>query len=201
MMTIEQAHRRRFWGALLAMGFAACQAREQPKSAQETPPAVAVATTATTTTTTTMPAPPPVWRNAKWGMTAAEVLAAFPGEAERLAQPASFGQARPGWADLAIPAYEADGAKFHVLFGFAAGALSRIQLAAAKPEAGVCEDVEKRLTAEHGAPSSRQDTATSMRTQEIVWALPAQTTTLACAEQRTLGFRTVTLDYAATAGP
>jgi hypothetical protein len=198
MMTVETPVRRRALGLLLAaLAVAACQGREQPRPAAETPPAALTTSTTTTTTTTTMPAPPPVWRSAKWGMKPAEVLAAFPGEAERPAQPASFGQPRPGSADVAIPAYDADGTKFRVLFGFTSGALSRIQLAAPKAEAGACEDVEKRLTAEHGAPSSSQDAATSMRTKEIVWTLPAQTVTLACAEKPSLGFRTVTLDYAA----
>ena len=201
MMTVKPVRRRALGVLLAALAVGACQGREQPKPAPETSPPVAMTTTTTTTTTTTMPAPPPVWRSAKWGMKPAEVLAAFPGEAERPAQPASFGQPKPGSADLAIPAYDADGTKFRVLFGFTSGALSRIQLAAAKAEAGACEDVEKRLTAEHGAPASSQATATSMRTKDIVWTLPAQTVTLACAEKPSLGFRTVTLDYAATAGP
>jgi len=130
-------------------------------------------------------------------MKKAEVLAAFPGEAQRLPQPAPFGQPRPGTSDVAIPGYEAEGAKFRVLFGFSSDALSRIQLFAAKAGTSTCEDAEKRLTGEHAATSSRTDTATSMQTNEIVWTLPGQTITLTCAEKPSLGFRTVMVDYVA----
>lgn len=178
--------------------FAACQAKEQAPSAQPVPASTVVTTTTTSsTTTTTMPPPPPVWRGAKWGMKKAEVLAAFPGEAKRLAPPASFGQPKPGASDLAIPAFEADGTTFRVLFGFTAGGLNRIQLSAAKAAASTCEDAEKRLTEEHGAPSSRSDAVTSLLTKEFVWTRPAHTITLTCAEKPSLNFRTVTVDYVA----
>jgi hypothetical protein len=174
----------------------ACRAKEQATSTQQAPPSTVVTTT-TSTTTTTLPPPPPVWRGAKWGMKKAEVLAAFPGEAQRLPQPVAFGQPRPGTSDVAIPGYEVDDAKFRVLFEFASDALNRIQLFAAKAGTSTCEDVEKRLTGEHAAPSSRRDTATSMQTRDIVWTLPGETITLACAEKPSLGFRTVTVDYVA----
>ena len=183
---------------LLVFGLllAACRAKEQAPSPPPASPST-VAAAATTTTTTTLPAPPPVWRTARWGMTKAEVLAAFPGEAQRLARPADFGPPRPGPSDLAIPAYEADGATFRVLFGFGPAGLGRIQLSAPKPSASTCEDLEKRLTAEHSKPSSRSDTETSLQSQEVVWTTGAETITLACLEKPSLGFRTVALDYAA----
>jgi hypothetical protein len=133
-------------------------------------------------------------------MKKAELLAAFPGEAQRLPTPSDFGPPRPGPSDVAIPAYEADGSTFRVLFGFGADGLGRIQLTAVKPSAATCEDLEKRLTEEHAKPSSRNAVETSLRGQEILWTTPAETITLSCLEKPALGFRTVTLDYTAAGG-
>lgn len=188
---------------LLAAGVAlgACRSNEPAPSTQQSPPTtVAAAPTTTTTTTTTMPAPPAVWRTARWGMKKAEVLAAFPGEAKRPAGPADFGQPRPGRSDVAIPAYEADGATFRVLFGIGADGLNRIQLTALKPSPTTCEDLEKRLTEEHGK-GSHGDTGTSLRGEATVWATGAETITLHCVEKPSLGYRSVTLDYAAGSAP
>jgi hypothetical protein len=172
----------------------ACGPKEQAASPPPPPSTVAAATTSTTTTTTTMPAPPPAWRAAHWGVKKTELLAAFPGEAQKLAQPADFGQPRPGPSDISIPAYQADGATFRVLFGFGAG-LDRIQLTALKPSPATCEDLEKRLTDENGKPASRAETSGSLPGQEMVWNTAVARIALACAEKPSLGFRTVTLDY------
>jgi hypothetical protein len=126
-----------------------------------------------------------------------ELLAAFAGEARRLDKPASFGKPRPGAANVGIPVYEIEGTPFRVLFGFGASGLNRIQLAAPKAQHGACEDLEKRLTEENGQPSSRAETVTSIRTKECAWSLPRQTISLTCTDMPSLGFRSVTLDYAA----
>lgn len=182
-------------GLLIATtALSACGPKEQAASPPPPPATVAAATT-TTTTTTTMPAPPPAWRSARWGMKKAELLAALPGEAQKLATPVDFGQPRPGPSEIAIPAYEADGSTFRVLFGFGAEGLGRIQLTALKPSAAACEDLEKRLTDENGKPSSRGETGGSLPGQEIVWTTPAARIALACAEKLSLNFRTVALDY------
>ena len=173
---------------------AGCGTREQA-SPQAGPQHASPSAAPPTTTTTTVPAPPPVWRTARWGMTKDEVLAAFPGEAQRLAKPADFGPSRPGSSDVAIPAYEADGVKFRVLFGFESNALNRIHLAAVKPGDATCSDLEKLLTEKHSAPATRNDTGTSLRGEEFVWKRPDQTITLACAGVASLGFRSVTLIY------
>ena len=111
------------------LALASCGKKEPPAPqarGQETPSA---APATTPPPPTTVPTPPPVWRAARWGMTRDDVLAAFPGEAQRLAQPAPFAQPQPGSSvaagssDLAIPAYEADGVTFRVLFGFESKAL------------------------------------------------------------------------------
>jgi len=183
---------------ILLMATAAALSACKPKEQAATPPpptTVAAATTSTTTTTTTMPAPPPAWRTARWGMKKAEVLAAFPGEAQKLAAPVDFGQPRPGPSDIGIPAYEADGATFRVLFGVGPEGLGRIQLTALKPSSAACEDIEKRLTDEHGKPASRGDVGGSLPGQEIVWTTPVARIALACAEKLSLNFRTVTLEY------
>jgi hypothetical protein len=134
-------------------------------------------------------------------MTRAEVLAAFPGEAQRLATPAAFAQPQPGSStpagssDLAIPAYEFEGTKVRVLFGFEADALNRIHLSAARASETTCVDLEQRLTAEHSAPAQRGATGGSLKGEEIVWRRPDQTIVLSCAGVARLGFQTVSLDY------
>jgi hypothetical protein len=195
-MTILRTRRRFVFGSLMAAAvLAACATKEQasPPSTQEA--RSSAAPTTTTTTTTTVPSPPPVWRSARWGMTKDEVLAAFPGEAQRLATPADFGPQVGGSTDIAIPAYEIDGLKFRVLFGFESDALNRVHLSAVKAGVTTCSDLEKLLTEKHSAPSDRSTTQTTVRGEQIVWKRPEQTITLACAEAPSLGYRTVTLDY------
>jgi hypothetical protein len=201
MMNIRTRREARL---ILLMATAAALSACKPKEQAATPPpptTVAAATTSTTTTTTTMPAPPPAWRTARWGMKKAEVLAAFPGEAQKLAAPVDFGQPRPGPSDIGIPAYEADGATFRVLFGVGPEGLGRIQLTALKPSSAACEDIEKRLTDEHGKPASRGDVGGSLPGQEIVWTTPVARIALACAEKLSLNFRTVTLEYTPPTAP
>ena len=199
----DTGRRRRFLLASVCVPFvlASCGKKEPPAPqarVQETPSA---APATTLPPPTTMPTPPPVWRAARWGMTRDEVLAAFPGEAQRLAQPAPFGQPQPGSSltagssDLAIPSYEADGVTFRVLFGFASKALDRIHLSAAKPGASTCEDLEKALTEKHAKPAQRTKTGSSLQGEEVAWRLPDQTIVLSCAGVPSLGFQTVTLDY------
>ena len=170
-----------------------CRNKEQPAPLPSAVPPPAA--TAPTTTTTTLPPPPPAWRGARWGMTKDEVLATFPGEATRLAQPAPFGPATPGSSDVAIPAWDGAGAQFRVLFGFDGPRLGRVHLNAIKPGDNTCGDVEKSLTAELGAPAGRNNTGTSLRGEEIVWKHPDHTITLSCAGVHSLGFRSVTLAY------
>ena len=196
-MVVNPTRRRPVVALLIvSAALAGCQAKEQAASPPPAPPTTVAAAT-TTTTTTLMPEPPPVWRAARWGMKKAELLGAFPGEARRPATPADFGQPRPGASDVVIPTYEADGTTFRVLFGFGTDGLGRIQLSAVTPSASTCEDLEKRLTEEHGKASSRNDTGTSLRGQEALWTMPAETITLACSERPSLGYRSVTLDYVA----
>jgi len=201
MMNIRTRREARL---ILLMATATALSACKPKEQAATPPpptTVAAATTSTTTTTTTMPAPPPAWRTARWGMKKAEVLAAFPGEAQKLAAPVDFGQPRPGPSDIGIPAYEADGATFRVLFGVGPEGLGRIQLTALKPSSAACEDIEKRLTDENGKPASRGDVGGSLPGQEIVWTTPVARIALACAEKLSLNFRTVTLEYTPPTAP
>jgi hypothetical protein len=200
VMSIVQMRRRFVLGSLVvaAAFLAACGTKEQPSPPPSTQAALpSVAPAPTTTTTTTVPTPPPVWRAARWGMTRAEVLAAFPGEAQRLDPPVAFGPQAPGASDVAIPAYELDGMKFRALFGFEADALNRVHLSAIKAAEATCGDLERLLTEKHTAPSDRSTTQTNLRTEQIVWQRPDQTITLACSEAPGLGYRSVSLDYTA----
>lgn len=185
---------------------ASCSKKEEPVPvAQQAPASTVPATTLPPPTPTPVPTPPPVWREARWGMTRADVLASFPTEAQKLEKPADFAQPQPGSSltagsgDVAIPAYEAGGATFRVLFGFEADALNRIHLAVPKPTAATCGDIEKALTDKHAAPSKRGATGSSLRGEEIVWTLPDQTVVLSCAGVRSLGFVSASLDYLAPA--
>jgi hypothetical protein len=128
-------------------------------------------------------------------MTKAEVLAAFPGQAQRLAQPAPFGAGLPGSTDVVIPVWEGEGAQFRVLFGFTDDALDRVHLTAIKPGDATCGDVEKALIEKFAEPSARNRTGTSLRGDEVVWKRPDHTVTLSCAGVHALGFRSVTLAY------
>jgi hypothetical protein len=182
-----------------------CSKQEQPAPVAQPPTPTTTVPTATTTlapaTPTPVPTPPPFWRTARWGMTKAEVLAAFPKEAQRLAKPAAFAQPQPGSSltsgasDIAIPSYEADGATFRVLFGFASDGLDRVHLNVPKAVAATCSDLEKALTGRHAAPSKRERTGGSLKGDEISWTLPDQTIVLSCAGVQSLGFLAVTLDY------
>jgi hypothetical protein len=193
-MSEARARGRAALAVLLMAAAVACAKKEEPPPPTTTLAAPSVAPV-TTTPTTTLPSPPPVWGAAHWGMTKDEVLAAFPAQAQRLGQPADFGPPMPGSTDIAIAAYEMEGTKFRVLFGFEGEALSRIQLSAAKAGEATCGDVEKLLTDKHAAPADRATTQTTVRTDQIVWRLPDQTISLSCSEARGLGYRSVTLDY------
>jgi hypothetical protein len=186
--------------------FASCTKKAEPPPP---PPPTTVATTLPPTTTTLAPAPtpvptpPPVWREARWGMTPAEVLAAFKGEAKKLPQPDRFaepqhGSSLPaGTSEIAIPSYEADGATFKVLFGFEKNALGRIHLSAQKPIAGTCGFVEGALNGRLATTPERKATGSSLRGEEITWKRPDQTVVLSCAGVASLGFLTVTVDFLA----
>lgn len=202
-MTSPACRRFAVAGLLVPLALLSCAKKETPAPQARAPETPSAAPTTTLPPPTTVPTPPPVWRTARWGMTKAEVLTAFPGEAQRLAQPAPFAQPQPGSSipagsgDLAIPAYEADGTKFRVLFGFQSDALDRVHLSAVKPGAGTCSDLEKVLTERHSAPSQRGATGSSLKGEEITWKRPDQTVILSCAGIPSLGFQTVTLDYMA----
>lgn len=188
--------KRPFFAGLIVVALLSGCGKEQPApQGSAAPPAASAAPATTTTTTTTLPPPPPAWGASRWGMTKDEVLAAFPGQARRLAQPAPFGPGAPGSTDVAIPAWEGEGAQFRVLFGFEAGALSRVHLTAIKPGDATCGDVETALTGRYSEPSARNRTGTSLRGDEIVWRHPDHTITLSCAGVHALGFRSVTLAY------
>jgi hypothetical protein len=177
------------------------KAEPPPPVAQATPTAAPTTTTTLPATPTPVPTPPPVWREARWDMTPQEVLAAFHGEAKKLAQPERFAEPQQGaslgggTSEIGIPSYAADGATFKVLFGFQKNALERIHLAAQKPTADTCATVEAALTARLSGPPERKPTGSSLRGEEISWRKPDQTVVLSCAGVASLGFLTVTLDY------
>jgi hypothetical protein len=200
-MTIRQTRRLFALASLVVpVVLVSCKAKEPPPQArtQETPPPTTAAPTTTLPSPTPVPTPPPVWRTTHWGMTKDEVLAALPGEAQKLAVPVQIGPSRPGGSsDLTIPAYEVAGVKFRVLFGFEAEALNGVHLSLSKAEFDTCSDVEKVLTEKHSAPAQRENTGTSLKGEQITWKLPDQTIILGCAGVPSLGYRSVSVDYLA----
>jgi len=149
-----------------------------------------------TTTTTTLPSPPAAWKAARWGMTRAEVLKAFPGQANALSPTVDFGPPNGGPSDLGIAAYEEAGVTYRVLFGFPGDKLGRVQLSSAKPPSGACTDVEKAVGAEHpGVAPERSTNQTNVRTDVAAWRVPEGSITLTCTENVNLGFRSLVLDY------
>lgn len=188
--------------------FASCSKKTEPPPVARATPTVAPTTTTTTTLApapTAVPTPPPVWREARWGMTPAEVLAAFRGEAQKLPKPERFaepqhGASLPGGTgDVVIPSYEADGATFKVLFGFDKNALGRIHLSAHKPVDGTCSYVEGALSERLAATPERKPTGSSLRGTEITWRRPDQTVVLSCAGVASLGFLSLSIDFVAPA--
>jgi hypothetical protein len=202
---------RRVLAALVAapLVIASCAKKEEPApvAQQQAAPTVAPTTTLPPPTPTAVPTPPPVWRTLRWGMTRAEVMAALPKEAQRLAKAADFAQPQigsslvPGSGDISIPSYESDGVTYRVLFGFGADKLDRIHLAVPKAAVSTCGDVEKVLTDTHGAATKRTATGASLKGEEIVWTLPDQTIVLTCAGVPSLGFVSVSLDRLAPPPP
>lgn len=185
---------------LLPLLAAGCGTRE-PAPAPQASGAAPATTLAPAPTTTTTTLPPPVWRTVRWGMTREEVLAAFPGEARRLPQPENFGQPTPGVTDVAIQEMAEGERRYRALFGFAASGLDRIHLVVPKPTYDTCGEIERELTAAHGAPAARRAIVASVPGQAVSWTLPAQTITLACTEKPSLGFRAVTLDRTPPGAP
>jgi hypothetical protein len=188
-------------GLLALLGGGACTKKEAPPPVARGPEPTAAPATTLAPPPTTVPTPPPVWRTARWGMSKPDAMAAFPGEAQRLPQPAPFAQPQPGSSlqagstDVAIPSIDEAGVTFRALLGFGPAGLDRIHLAAIKPGAGTCEDVEKALTEKHGPPARRAKTGSSLAGDEVGWTLPDQRIVLSCAGVAALGFQTVSLDY------
>ncbi len=118
------------------------------------------------------------WRAAKWGMTEAEALAAFPGEAERLAKPERLGE---GTATVGIPAYKIQSKEFAVVFGFdEKGGLHLVRItltdniAPGVLHSGSFDLLETLLTEKYGKPTSSKDeqVTPSMSSRTRMWRLP-----------------------------
>jgi hypothetical protein len=190
---------RRLAAAAIPLLAAACT-REPAPAPQASAPAGTLAPAPATTTTTTTTLPPPVWRTVRWGMSREEVLAALP-DARRLKAPEAFGQPTPGSTDVVIPEMTEGALRYRVLLGFAAAGLDRIHVVVPKANIDSCGDVEKALTAMHGAPSGRGQIGGSLSGESVAWTLPAETITLACTGKPSLGFYSVTIDHVPPAAP
>ncbi|MBK9517095.1 MAG: hypothetical protein IPO09_07010 [Anaeromyxobacter sp.] len=129
--------------------------------------------------------PPPAWREARWGMAPAEVLAAFPGEARS--------PLKPNWADdgpvlAEIPSFEIGDGSYKVYFVFTKEKLARILVAArslAEPEAvGRYDFLLKMLSGRYGAPEA---CSTDDKSKGVIrnvqvhcnWSAPSSKVTLA----------------------
>ncbi len=113
---------------------------------------------------------PPAWRAARWGMTPAEVVAAFPGEASLLSPPVTLPDGNV--VSAGIDGYAWEGLKVNVRFVFTEGRLALVSL---RTEQSRYVDAETfvalcdRLRKEWGAPleESKDDAFVDMR--QVRW--------------------------------
>jgi hypothetical protein len=111
---------------------------------------------------------------ARWGMTRDEVMAAFKGQARRLKKPVTFGRIV---GVVEVRQFEIYGSKFGVFFGFDnAGRLNGVELSAYPGTETMFESLERRLTEEHGVPTSQEtsgDRATPAgMLRQTTWRVP-----------------------------
>jgi len=105
------------------------------------------------------------WRNAKWGMTEDEVLAAFPNEAKRSAKPDAYSQGMV--STIEIPNLQISGNDFvaHFLFDAETKRLKAVNL---KPDSSVkaleiiFPTLERNLTEKYGKPDFSSDKSPSI---------------------------------------
>jgi hypothetical protein len=111
----------------------------------------------------------PAWREAKWGMTEEEVLAAFPGEARRLPKPVVFSE--QATATLEIPSVDVAGKPYNVTFQFspATRKLVHIQLkheSDTAPISVMFDELRTRLIEKYGQPADHSEGGD---TRDITW--------------------------------
>ncbi|MFI5338253.1 MAG: hypothetical protein ACHQ7N_00245 [Candidatus Methylomirabilales bacterium] len=103
------------------------------------------------------------WRSAKWGMTEAEILEIFKGEARKLDKEVRFSS---GTATVEIPDYSIDGTRYRVLFLFdvSTKTLTKIQIqpkretaASGALNAVLYRRLEMLLTEKYGPPTSAHE--------------------------------------------
>ena len=166
----------------------------QPKTASKVPPAKRTALAATPT-----PLPPVAWRNARWGMTAEEVLAAFPGEAQ-IKDPATRPWART-YCAVIIPRYEIEGSEFEVffLFGDDSHTLESVHLHTpdkARPIPEAYERLKPLLTQKYGKPASEgEERSRGNDDRNTYWFLPTTSIQLGYTSMSSLNFRTLVIIY------
>jgi len=108
------------------------------------------------------------WRNASWGMTESQVLAAFPGEAVRLEKPDKYKKAI---ATIGIPTFNVEGVPFKVRFGFANAKLTMINLSAEHLALAQVryDQLKQTLTEKYGHPLTDRETSIG---PEATWKTP-----------------------------
>lgn len=140
----------------------------------------------------------PGWSKAKWGMTEAQVLSAFPGETERLPRP----DKREGLVgSIGIKKAAVGKFQFEVAFYFGSDSqkLGQVILRWIKTSSGVVsagsdepptvsdfDELERLLTTKYGAASSNRSDAKSPGNlnKSATWLLPSTTVVLNYAEER-----------------
>lgn len=141
------------------------------------------------------------WREARWGMTDDQVLAAFPGEAMRMERPELLpsGSECRAW----IPRYNVQTMEFEVLLCFGHAGLALVKLSTpTSPDVlrgiGInmawFKTLEELLTVKYGQPTSITAPAT------VLWARPDTTIRLShtylMPYRKSKGYSFLTLSYA-----
>lgn len=113
------------------------------------------------------------WSKANWGMTADQILAAFPGEAARMPEPDKYNHAA-----VSIDSIDVAGTTFRVYFiPDDAGRLAAVNIQPrdmAGNSESTFQSVENLLVEKYGRPWKSDDAET-----ELQWTFPTTTLTLA----------------------
>jgi hypothetical protein len=133
----------------------------------------AVALLATAAGGAPAPAPGSAWRGARWGMSVAEVLAAFPGEATRLDPEEKLSDGRV--VAVGIERHVLAGQAFRVRFVFAAGKLELVSLrtpASTYAQPALFEEVQAQLAAALGTPDQQDRDDNFIDLRQARWLAP-----------------------------
>jgi len=157
---------RHMHSLVVAVALAATAARaasEAPASAPSPAPAPAAAPGALASSTGD-------WRDARWGMSVEQVLAAFPGEAVRISPEVKLADGNV--LAVGIDGYTFEGLRLQVRFIFSDGKLALVSLRTPQdkyPDAAAFEKLEKALVDRWGPPIETSSDRNFIEQRQTRW--------------------------------